>query len=289
MRSLILPNYVEPKHSTCRLKLQRLKKLGMIAAQVLFRKRRELSKRVAEFHDCIRRYCPLLPPATCSEYPEMDVLTLPSYILTSDDGTPLFSRTAVEWEITLRVGLGHDTLGNLRRALGIKSCLLRHHRRDNRGNAAVEKGNNNIANAQNRVELYKGIYKHNWGNLKSLAATPDDLHGLQELGDDHLKLLSDWIGDRDYRRSAAPLPWIWAVPRSSLEGVPSPDDFETIALSWSQEGKATSWLQRRLQLLTYHLICSFTPRVASFSTSSRAMEGRGDSSQRGIKTDCRMV
>lgn len=209
----------------------------MIAAPALFKKRRELSKRLPEFHDCLRRYCPLVPPVFCSNYPENDVLTLPSYILVSDDGTPLFSQAAIRLELVLRVGYGHDTLENLRRALGIKSCLLRHHRRDNRGNAAVEKGNNNIANAQSRVEHYKVIYKHNWGNLKALGASPDDLRGLQELGDEHLKLLSSWIGDRDYRSSGNPLPWIWVLPRSNPEEVPCADDFETIAMSWSQEGE----------------------------------------------------
>lgn len=192
--------------------------------------------RLEKFHEDIHRYFPDLVPISRSANPEQDVITLPSTApLLLGQSFP-FPIRIKQWEILLRVGHGHDTLVKLRRALGIKSCLVRHHRRDHRGQVAVESGNNAISRADRNVRLLQGIYQQNWGCLLSLGAAEDELCGLQELGNDHLKILAEWIRDRDYRGSDSRLPWIWRVAHSPIEVTPNSAEFKTVAMAWSEEG-----------------------------------------------------
>ena len=159
-----------------------------------------------------------------------------------------------EWahiELELRVGIGHELLDELRRAVGLHSYLLRR-----ASNARGQEQMKNVSGQQKMASRKKthviSEYVRNWARLSKLlsgsaltnAQREDALQGLRQLNSkSDAKYFEEW-GSRtgEYVASGKhSVSWIWWVAMlenaSTSAQKPGKSDIKSMTEEWESEGK----------------------------------------------------
>lgn len=98
-----------------------------------------------------------------------------------------------------------------------------------------------IKRAGNVVKRHKQGYKRNWDAMVKLGVKFDGENspakGLQELKDDDLRNLRDYMDSSHYSSNAGEIPWIWKTVGTVLPNEASSTEVSLAIRSWEKEGK----------------------------------------------------
>ncbi|KAG9011574.1 hypothetical protein FRB90_007155 [Tulasnella sp. 427] len=143
-------------------------------------------------------------------------------------------------EAQLRVGNAHDNLNALKDALGLRSLLVQAKKTHVRGQVQNTRSEASIKRASQVVLRHKHAYQRDWKAIVSLGVemgATGPAAGLQELRDNDIRNLREFIDNREYGRSADSLPWIWRSVGNALPLGASISDAQRAVKDWEQEGR----------------------------------------------------
>ncbi|KAG8925861.1 hypothetical protein FRC01_009600 [Tulasnella sp. 417] len=152
-------------------------------------------------------------------------------------------------EAELRIGNAHDQLGALKDALGLRRMLLQAKKTHAHGLKPTTRAETAVKRAGNVVRRHAQGYIQNWKAMVELGVdfTGDDspAKGLQELKDDDIKDLRNFIDGAHYSGSASDVPWIWRMVGNVLPGDASTTDVKQAISSWEKEVLRLTWVHAR--------------------------------------------
>lgn len=201
-------------------------------------KKRLVSGLSQYYSDLMAAFPSLLQIQTTPDLPHVDRILLPSVLSFSpaqiaESGI----QELLKAESELRVGHAFDCLQKLRQSLGVRSFLSRHSRQAH-GHSNNTRAQATIKRAEGQVNLWANIYRRTYSALQKMNVSSEDLLGLQELKDDHLKMLSSWLEEEQYRKTReSTLPWLWTIAPLN-----SDEDDSTVSekiTKWNEEGNVT--------------------------------------------------
>jgi len=200
----------------------------------LQRSKQRLGDQLTKHHQTLVLLVPTLSNREC-DIGEVHTaeITLPS-TFTSKQRELLQLQNLALVEVKLRLAQCHDALDKLRKALGVRSFLTRHARKQH-GTARSTRAQDAVSRAGVIVKRWAKTYRSAFKALGRLNVTQVELLGLQELKENDLKILGDWLEGEQYRYRETKLPWIWSLGSKAIfegeNGV-----FGDAVEKWNEEG-----------------------------------------------------
>jgi len=196
-----------------------------------------------------------MPPDALEEISDQEIL--PEYQclqLPSDFPRDTYDRLGLtalaDTEYILREAQAHDAIKRIRNALGLKSFMVSAKYNSGGGQRMLTRSEAEIHNAQKQVEKWKEVYQRAWKAMGKLQGVgrEDSSGKLQELTNDHLIMLAEWMDEHRYWREQGEtaearaaregqgrreLPWIWKM---EFPVHASQDHIDKAVDEWTDEG-----------------------------------------------------
>ncbi|KAG8913776.1 hypothetical protein FRC01_004391, partial [Tulasnella sp. 417] len=147
-------------------------------------------------------------------------------------------------EAELRIGNAHDYLSGLRDALGLRSLLVQAKKTHVRGHTKTTRAEASITRAGKIVKQKEAGYRRNWKAMKLLGVkttSGEPGYGLQELEDNDIQDLQNFIESPQYDGDPAKLPWIWRSFSGSAPSTSSTSEVQRTIESWEKEVLRLTW------------------------------------------------
>lgn len=148
------------------------------------------------------------------EQQEMHQPQLPSNMKLDDQHSPAWIELG-KMEVQLRIGQMHDSLENLRLALGKKAVLCRSVLRHATTTLANTRAHSLVKKVMVIIEKHVRCYRRARKAVVALDPNHILLQRMQKLEDADLRISADITEEQRYSQRSDKLPWIWQMPLSS--------------------------------------------------------------------------
>lgn len=202
-----------------------------------------LEEKIEQFEERIRSIYPTMEeiPVAKGSNPSDVILSLPSAL-----SPPVIARLGLEElaeaEKQLRIGACFDFISKLKDSLGVRSFLTRHSRTQSGYNGAT-RNQDAIRRAEATVKRYGRSYRRSWQALDGLEVPQDERLNLQELKQQDMTILGQWLEGEQYRSRGTQLPWIWTIMPVGDVANDARDGHEVADAvdAWNEEGTHDSY------------------------------------------------
>ncbi|KAG8914912.1 hypothetical protein FRC00_009770, partial [Tulasnella sp. 408] len=174
---------------------------------------KRLEGRLQQHYEKLSEIVPQLSQAghqICPDAPQNDEILLPSR-LNDEEIEHLGLGSLLQVEMQLRVGHAYEAIASLKKALSMRSFWTRHVKAQYVSQARRTKGQTSLQSCQARVKEASRAYTtcYNW--LVKCAPEIAQDFGLQQLRNQDLMLLSEYLEQQHYRYNGQKLSWIWTL------------------------------------------------------------------------------